>query len=94
MCPRRNWICSSSPPEAWQSRALGLLFPNPNKVRFARSLRTAVARKAAGERRITQWKARPERFQVEKVPLCESMLSRLKEWKETRLQYRPSWLMR
>src|ERR1017187_4184535 len=20
-CPRRNWICSNSPPEAWQSRA-------------------------------------------------------------------------
>jgi hypothetical protein len=20
-CPRRNWICSSSPPESWQSRA-------------------------------------------------------------------------
>src|ERR1700693_3712774 len=21
MCPKRNWICSNSPPEAWQSRA-------------------------------------------------------------------------
>ncbi len=23
-CPRRNWICSSSPPESWQSRAQDL----------------------------------------------------------------------
>jgi hypothetical protein len=22
MCPRKNWICSSSPPDAWWSRAL------------------------------------------------------------------------